>query len=470
MRRNNILFVICFVLLLLKYSKAGAQQDISPTSDNVVSMTMFMDADLPWYRSVWFCVTLVVIVAVLIVLVVSLRNKCVKLNHELKDISRTKELSDSNVELFSNISNEIRTPMTLIMSPLNKLMDADDDPERQRNYKTISINAQRILGLVNKALEANSNAPVQMSADNMDNALIALENTDTTCEPDQKDGEPKSRFRKIAKVVVVAGDEQLRKYVVQMLESYFHVKDFADGSAALLYIIKSRPDAVISDLMAEQMDGMTLCKKIRRNVDTNTIPVILLASDTHDCSRIKALDIGADAYITKPFNISVLSHTITNLLKRNLTLKNSFLGRQANPQDDAKEESVEESPDQKLMSRVLKVINENMSNPSLTVEEIAKAVGISRVHLHRKLKGLTNQSTVDFLRNVRLDRALKLLRVKHSSIYEVAQEVGFVSTAYFSTAFKERFGCPPSVYVSDNNAVSEPILKDDYGVDNNSLK
>ena len=450
MRLNNIYcFVIWLVLFVMMCGNAGAQ-GLPPTSDDIVSLTVAVGDDLPWYRSVWFCGMLAVAVVALIVIVVMLKRKCERLGSELSNISRVKELSDTNLELFSSISNEIRTPMTLIMSPLNKLMDADNDPERQHNYKTISLNAQRILQLVNKALDVNGCETIQMPPDNINTVLSTLNSSADESESAQGDGERKQQARKKGKVVVVAGDELLRKYMVDMLQNNFHVKDFSDGSAALLHVIKSKPDAVISDMIADQMDGMTLCAKIRRNVDTNTIPVILLAADAHDCSRIKALDIGADAYIIKPFNISVLSHTVANLLKRNLTLKNSFLGRQANPKEMEKEEPAEESPDQKLMSRVLKVINENMSNPSLTVEEIAKAVGISRVHLHRKLKGLTNQSTVDFLRNVRLDRASKLLRERHSSIYEVAQEVGFVSTAYFSTAFKDRFGCPPSAYLTDD--------------------
>jgi DNA-binding response OmpR family regulator len=282
--------------------------------------------------------------------------------------------------------------------------------------------------------------------------------------PEPDDEELKRYAKTSTRIVVVDDDEQLRKYIVDELGNYFHIKDFASCDEASTYIIKNKPDLVISDVMMSGMDGMSLCIKLKRNVDTNTIPVILLTAASQENARIRALDIGADAFIPKPFNISVLSHTVTNLLKRKNTLRNSYLGRQDTINGaDMDEDSgrAVDSPDKKLLMRVLKVINENMSNPSLTVDMIAKAVGISRVHLHRKLKELTNQSTIDFLRNVRLNRALKLLRIKHNSIFEVAQQVGFVSTAYFSTVFKDRFGCTPSAYMSDNATIEQMPLDDD---------
>jgi YesN/AraC family two-component response regulator len=278
------------------------------------------------------------------------------------------------------------------------------------------------------------------------------------------DEEFRRYIRKTARMVVVDDDDDLRKYIIEELGNYFYLQDFADAETALPYITKNKPDIVISDVMMGKMSGIELCAKIKRNVDTNTIPVILLTAASQDTARIKALDIGADAYITKPFNLSVLLHTVTNLLKRNVTLRNNYLGRQGSGEADTKDNKdvpMTESPDKKLLTRVLKVINENMSNPNLTVDMIAKSVGISRVHLHRKLKELTNQSTIDFLRNVRLNRALKLLRVKHSNISEVAQHVGFVSTAYFSTVFKERFGCTPSAYMSDNATIEQMPMEDD---------
>ncbi|MCR5455250.1 MAG: response regulator, partial [Bacteroidales bacterium] len=599
--------------------------DNDTTSD---TFTITIEIDFPWYRTTWFYALLVFVVLALIAVVVKLIMRRIEMRNNLAEISRAKEFNDSRIEFFTNISHEIRTPISLIITPLYKLMDADDDPARQRSYRTIKLNAQRILNLINQLLDMRKIDSDQMALEfekidivafcrgvyesfdqyavslgvgfsldtqfesldvyidpkNFDKVIVNLlsnafkytpkggnvilsiysigdtmvgidvsdqgtgmSNEDTEhifdlfyqgdnshkitmvgtgvgmylvrklvtlhhgevsvvnnpggvgctfsiqlplgrehlsddeiferdevskptymqdlfdVDIDSNDEELRRYIRKTARLVVVDDDEELRKYMVGELSNYFRLTDFPDAESALPYINKNKPDVVITDVMMGDMDGISLCAKIKRNVETNTIPVIMLTADVHDDNRIKALDIGADAYITKPFNLSVLTHTIANLLKRNLTLKNSYLGRQDKidgaDMDDVDKSS--DSPDKKLLLRVLKVINENMSNPNLTVDVISKAVGISRVHLHRKLKELTNQSTIDFLRNVRLNRALKLLRIKHNSISEVAQQVGFVSTAYFSTVFKDRFGCTPSAYMSDNATIEQLPIEDD---------
>lgn len=592
--------------------------------------SVIIEIDFPWYQSTWFFVLMALLMLCILIVAALLIKRRIGLNRHYKEMERAKELNDSRIEFFTNISHEIRTPISLIISPLYKLIATDDDPSRQRSYKTIKLNAQRILNLINQLLDMRKIDSKQMSLEfekvdlvdfcrgiyesfeqyalslgidflfdaeeetmeayvdpkNFDKVIvnllsnafkytpkggkvrlsiykdvgeticigvsdqgtgIALEDIDHVFElfyqgsnnhkitmigtgvgmylvrqlvtlhhgdvkavnntggepgctffihipagrshltdreifvrenpqssafsqmelaavPEPDDEELKRYAKTSTRIVVVDDDEQLRKYIVDELGNYFHIKDFASCDEASSYIIKNKPDLVISDVMMSGMDGMSLCIKLKRNVDTNTIPVILLTAASQENARIRALDIGADAFIPKPFNISVLSHTVTNLLKRNNTLRNSYLGRQDTingvDMDDDSGRAVD-SPDKKLLMRVLKVINENMSNPSLTVDMIAKAVGISRVHLHRKLKELTNQSTIDFLRNVRLNRALKLLRIKHNSIFEVAQQVGFVSTAYFSTVFKDRFGCTPSAYMSDNATIEQMPLDDD---------
>ena len=155
---------------------------------------------------------------------------------------------------------------------------------------------------------------------------------------------------------------------------------------------------------------------------------------------------GADAYITKPFNVEILRQNAMNLIKGRELLKNNFTGNQVQEEKIKKIEA--ESPDERLLKRVMKVINDNMSNSNLNVEMIAAEVGISRVHLHRKLKELTNQSTRDFIRNVRLKQAADLLAEKKHSVSEVAALTGFTNLPYFSTVFKDTYGVSPSNYTN----------------------
>ncbi len=200
--------------------------------------------------------------------------------------------------------------------------------------------------------------------------------------------------------------------------------------------------------MMAEMDGLTLCRKIKQNVTVNHVPVILLTAKSREEDKLEGLGHGADAYIVKPFNIEVLRKTALNLIKSREVMRNSFSGNQI--QEDRLQKLNVPSPDDKLLNKVMKIINENLSNPDLNVEMIATEVGISRVHLHRKLKELTNQSTRDLIRNIRLKQAATLLNDKRHSISEVAMQTGFANVTYFSTAFKELYGITPTTYMEEH--------------------
>ena len=215
-------------------------------------------------------------------------------------------------------------------------------------------------------------------------------------------------------------------------------------------IIRKAPDLVISDVMMPEMDGLELTRQIRRNINLNHIPVILLTAKTREEDNIEALQSGADAYITKPFSIDVLMSTVANLICSRKRLKNTFSGRQTQDEKLAAIEAV--SYDDKLMEKVMKVINDNISNPEITVEMLADEVGLSRVHLHRRLKELTNQSPRDFIRNSRLRLSTKLLVETGLSVGDVASRVGFKNANNFTTAFKVLYGMSPTEYIEQNRA------------------
>ena len=210
-------------------------------------------------------------------------------------------------------------------------------------------------------------------------------------------------------------DEEIRKYICRELAPDFHMMESTNGREALSIVLRQTPDLVISDIMMQEMDGLTLCHKIKQNVNINHIPVILLTAKTREEDNMEGLDMGADAYIIKPFNIDILRKTVINIVKGREMLRNCFGGSQ---KQEVKNQMVDmQSTDNKLLDKVMNIINRNISNPELTVEMIAKEIGISRVHLHRKLKELTNQSTRDLIRNVRLKQAANLLIYKLSLIH-----------------------------------------------------
>lgn len=258
----------------------------------------------------------------------------------------------------------------------------------------------------------------------------------------------KVRSKTKYRVLIVEDDEEIRNYISQELSIEYHILESCNGKDAMEMIFKHTPDLVISDVMMPEMDGLTLCRKIKQNVNLNHTPIILLTAKTREEDNIEGLETGADAYLTKPFNIEILRKTTANLIRNRERLRNTFSGQQI--QEDKLQKIEAQSPDDKLMERIMRVINNNLSNQELTVEMISAEVGISRVHLHRKLKELTNQTTRDFIRNSRLKQAALLLSQKRYTIAEVADLTGFSNPNNFSTAFKELYGMAPTAYMEEH--------------------
>ena len=288
-------------------------------------------------------------------------------------------------------------------------------------------------------LKAEEMATEKESASNAKTAEIDLvEAMETNWEEPKK---PRTKYR----IMVVEDDEEIRKYVCHELKERYYVQQCTNGKEALKMLFEKAPHLVISDVMMPQMDGFTLCSKIKQNINLNHIPVILLTAKIREEDNIEGLEMGADAYITKPFNIELLKRTVENLIRSHERLRNTFSGQQI--QEDKLNKIEIESPDDKLMKRIMKVINDNLSNPELSIDIITAEVGISRTHLHRKLKELTNQTTTQFVRNIRLKQAAILLAEKRHNINEIATLTGFSDPNYFSTSFKEVYGIPPREYI-----------------------
>ena len=258
---------------------------------------------------------------------------------------------------------------------------------------------------------------------------------------------PKSGKRQ--KIVVVEDDDEIRDYLSSQLSDDFEVITCNNGLKGLKEVLKAIPDLVISDIMMPEMDGNTLCSKIKSNPSTNHVPVILITAKNRDEDQLEGLETGADAYVVKPFNMEILKRTIINLIHTHQMLRLKY-GR-----NDQLEEQVEDvqmkSPDDKLLERVMNVINKNLSNSDLSVDRIAEEVGISRVHLHRKMKELTGQTPHDFIRNIRLKQAAHLLANNNMNITEVMYACGFNNSASFSTIFKRFYGLSPRDYMREHD-------------------
>lgn len=275
-------------------------------------------------------------------------------------------------------------------------------------------------------------------AENNDQPAETLNNSDTT---------PASAKGAKAEIVIVEDEEDIQEYLKAQLSSDFKIRTYPNGKVALNEILKNKPDLVISDIMMPEMDGTTLCAKLKSNINTNDVPIILLTAKSREEDQLEGLQTGADAYILKPFNMDILHRNIINLLTVRRTLRNKFTGNES--QNHQVEQIEMQTPDNSLMQRVMEVINENINDSDLSVDMIAQKVGISRVHLHRKMKELTNQTPHSFIRNIRLQQAAKLIKDGKQSITEVMYACGFSNSASFSTMFKNLYGCSPREYMQN---------------------
>ena len=258
---------------------------------------------------------------------------------------------------------------------------------------------------------------------------------------------PASASGNKAEIVIVEDEEDIQDYLKAQLSSNFKIRTYPNGKVALNEILKNKPALIISDIMMPEMDGTTLCAKLKSNINTNDVPIILLTAKSREEDQLEGLQTGADAYILKPFNMNILRRTIINLLTMRRTLKNKFTGKER--QEEKVEQKKIQTPDDALMQRVMEVINENIGDSDLSVDMIAQKVGISRVHLHRKMKELTNQTPHSFIRNIRLQQAAKLLKDGKQSITDVMYACGFSNSASFSTMFKNLYGCSPREYMQN---------------------
>lgn len=268
-----------------------------------------------------------------------------------------------------------------------------------------------------------------------------VSSTEAITLPIESDNQQKIKSQTTNTMLIVDDDPEILNYLRKELSQDFHIETCDNGNDALQIVFRKQPNIIISDVMMPGIDGITLCKKIKQNVNFNHIPIILLTAKSDENTNLQGLKYGADAYITKPFYIEVLRRTALNLVNLRSQLQNIYTGQQTQEERQVKIEM--ESPNQKLLDRIMRVVNNNISNPELSIDMLCEEVGISRAHIYRKLKELTNQSGRDFIKNIRLKYAEQLLLEDKYSISEIAEKVGFTKASNFSNAFKEKYGLPP---------------------------
>jgi len=249
------------------------------------------------------------------------------------------------------------------------------------------------------------------------------------------------------KLLFVDDDAELCHFIKKELGHYFHIDCCYNGRDAIRNLMNTDYHIVISDVMMPEMDGFSLLRLIKKNPELNHIPVILLTSKTDIANRLEGLERGADAFMAKPFNLQELHVLINSQISNVLRLKGKFSGAQ---QQNGRLETKEiKGNDDVLMDNVMKAISKNIDDNEFGVESLAKEVGLSRTHLQRKMKDVTGLSVAEFIRNIRLEQAARLLKEQKINVSQVAYSVGFSNLAHFSTVFKKHFGVTPTEYITN---------------------
>ena len=260
---------------------------------------------------------------------------------------------------------------------------------------------------------------------------------------------PQVRSKTKYHVMLVDDDPEIISYMREELSPYYHITTCENGKQALSELLTHPYDLVVSDIMMPEMDGFTLLRTIKSNTLLSHIPVILLTSELSVGNRLEGLEKGCDAYLNKPFLMDELHATIDNLLRNRQALKGKFSG--AVEQKEQVEQVEMKDNDKALMEKIMKSINNHISDEEFSVEQLAAEVGMSRVQIHRRMKEMTGLACSDFIRNIRLEQAARLITEKKVNVSQVAYSLGFSSPSYFSHVFKQHFGFSPSEYAKRNN-------------------
>lgn len=265
---------------------------------------------------------------------------------------------------------------------------------------------------------------------------------DLADDPEAASDTPAALLAEKPLLLLVEDNREFREFLREQLGEQYRIIDAPDGEEGERLAVEQNPSLIVSDIMMPRVDGIELCRRIKSNLQTSHIPVILLTARTSDQNKAMGYEAGADSYISKPFSMEVLLTRIRKLIELQKQRQEMF----------HKEIVVTPSCititslDEQLVQKALECVERNMDNTEYSVEELSADLAMTRATLYRKLQGIVGQTPKDFIRSIRLKRAAQLLKDTDLSVAEVADHVGFSTSRHFAKLFKDAFGVLPSQY------------------------
>jgi signal transduction histidine kinase/DNA-binding response OmpR family regulator/streptogramin lyase len=252
------------------------------------------------------------------------------------------------------------------------------------------------------------------------------------------------RGSRLPMLLLVEDNEDFRFYLKDNLSLHYQVVEARNGKEGLAQAQRVLPDLIVSDVMMPEMNGIELCRRVKTDKNISHIPVILLTARTAEEQKLEGFESGADDYVTKPFNFEILQSRIRNLIHQRELFHKEFRQK-----IEVKASTIAiTSLDEKLIQNAIRYVEAKISDADFSVEELSHELGMSRVHLYKKLQALTGKSPLEFIRSIRLQHAAQLLEKSQLTVSEVAYKVGFNNPKYFAKYFKEEFMVLPSAYAS----------------------
>jgi len=246
------------------------------------------------------------------------------------------------------------------------------------------------------------------------------------------------------KLLIVDDNEEILSYLQEYFGKLYQVAVAMNGQMALDMLEVQQYDIIISDVMMPELDGLHFCKRVKQNINTSHIPVLLLTARNETSQQIRGLEMGADDYVTKPFSTSLLAAKVANLLRSRKRLKEYYSTRK----EMVPENIAFNTLDEEFLKQAIAIVEEHLADSEFSIDKFSREIGMSRSNLYLKFKAITGESATDFIKRIRFSKAVELMQSKRYTIAQITYMCGFNSPSYFSTAFKQYYGCMPSEYLN----------------------
>jgi AraC-like DNA-binding protein/CheY-like chemotaxis protein len=405
---------------------------------DMISSTEVNLASPPW-SGWWAILSCALLAGIVLYLMVMAGFDRVRIRREarLHRMAREKEieLAKSKYLFFTNLSDEFQTPLSRILEALEGVVSSPDAPlNLKSNLSQAYRDASNLMQSVSQFIDPGDSTETGKHS-------VTIKNGDIDARGHKHvviDHIPGKR-----ELLVVEDDDEVRNLLVAEFAFEYSVTEAVTGEDGFTIACEKVPDLIISDVALPGKCGVSLCKDIRADFRTSQIPVILLSAKSSFEDSYAEIESVADVYMPKPFNLRCLKAQVRQTIIAKKRLYSSYSQEAclipANLTDNA--------TDKEFLQKAVDYIDRNLCNPQLSVESIADVFHISRSQVYRKIKALTGQTVVEFIRTIRLKNALKLMEEKKGNLSEIADQSGFNSLSYFTRTFKDQYGKAPSEYM-----------------------